>query len=364
MQRHLTVPARFLTLWPEAAERARRGAPADAVLDLSSRRSPRVHKLLLGLFGKRTLRALCRERPRPVIAFGSDLNPVEVSLIRAANAAGARTVLVQDGFVDSRDPQRIERGGIEWRQAVLHALDRAGLLTPLNYFYGSGGCGTVCVYGPSMRDLLLSQGVAAGRVVVTGAARFDSLFGQAPPPPAAGRPRILCLGLLLSWRQWGSRADDARWLRLLQAVAAAHPEWDLVLRPHPADPWPLYETLLGELRGAPLEIDRQSPLGDALAACGAVVMHFPSSVLFEAMIAARPVVLLDLGLDRLDSDVQHDPAVRRASTADELALVLAAEIASAGEADPAASRKRFLQTHLGFTDGRSAERVAAVLDGR
>jgi hypothetical protein len=111
----------------------------------------------------------------------------------------------------------------------------------------------VCVLSEAVRDNLVAAGWPADRIAITGNPAFDAL--DAPQTRAAGTAlRRTLLGaaqrlLLLALQPEpvahpaapGRRGDPALPARIVQAAVQAvraHPDWRLIVRPHPSQPPP------------------------------------------------------------------------------------------------------------------------------
>ncbi len=158
--------------------------------------------------------------------------------------------------------------------------------------------------GPRHHQALLADGIAAGRVRITGVAGAGAGVTAATAPAADRRPgeplRILLpTGEAARPTQVGTLpvVDFAREHAAIAAIAAAAERrgWTLQVRPHPRydRDAAFYASAVGHRRGVSVVPATDRPLGEALAAADAVVFTgAPSSALAEAAVAGRPVLRL------------------------------------------------------------------------
>ena len=337
-------------------------APNLEVVSLATSWPARLHKVLLAYRGTRLIRKLLRGGTR-IFVFGDDLNQYQTVMINLLNRRRqrCRSVLIQDGLLDSNDPARLVESGRFLTKAGLALLRAAGLFAPLNRVYGKGGCTRIAAFGPSTVDLMRSQGIDPSSIVVTGPPRYDRYF-RIRAHGELGKERtgvILCIGTLLEARQWGSAADDRRWLAAVHALARERGE-QVIIRPHPTEDAATYQRILAELGPSRITVEKEGDLAVRLRESDAVVMLFPSSVLVEAMIFDKPVVYLDLGLPQLKNDLVSPETCHIVRELGDLSRVLEAALAGAPERSAAVGE--FLIRHLGFVDGRNSERAASLIE--
>ncbi len=200
---------------------------------------------------------------RPDVVLATSAPRAERAAVIAARSLGIPTVVVVDLF------------GM-WEDWLVDAA------------YGDA----VCVLSTSVKERLVAAGRPAMHITVTGNPAFDRL----------GDPTLRLRGLELraarGWSDhrvvtWASQPepDDPRLPRRIeeQLIAAlpSHPDWQLVLRPHPSDS-----------HAPPAAADRlaistrEDDLHTLLAASDAVVT-MTSTVGLEAVIAGKPLVTWD-----------------------------------------------------------------------
>jgi hypothetical protein len=152
----------------------------------------------------------------------------------------------------------------------------------------------VCVLSDRTKRMLVEGGRDPGDIVVTGNPAFDTLADQ------AHRRAALRLREQMGWNgrrviTWISQLEPGdpglprRVDRELASLVERHPDWRLVVRPHPSE-----QALPNEAFPERAHVSRQcEPLPALLLASDAVIV-ICSTVGVEAALLGRPVVLLDV----------------------------------------------------------------------
>jgi len=220
-------------------------------------------------------------------------------------------------------------------------------------------------WGEATAEWLRERGVPPRKIVVTGAPRLDVIVNQ-PRRPRAEIARDL--GADPS-RRWVVLATNPvpfdRNAALLATARAGLRLWGepaiLVVKLHPSeDPAP-YRAAIGGDRGVILVLHGKVDLYDLLAASEAV-LTFHSSVGAEAMMLDRPVVSLEAFGEENPLDYARAGAAACARTAEDLARALREDVAPGTRVpERRHARERFVRDNLLAADGKSAERVRAVI---
>lgn len=229
------------------------------------------------------------------------------ALLAAASENGTRSLVVQHGF-DARlnDPDK-SRSDVA---ALWSAHDREEM--------GRG---------------------PHGRLEVTGNPAADDLLGRPPAPPRHGAGRTVVLAEYpgrLSARV-GHRVGMRHLLAAVDGLAVARSGTEVVVRPHPADPFgaAYVEALAGRADGVRLSLDAATPIEPLLATADLCVGALSTATL-QAVAAGVPTVLLDVsGAERPWPFAGGDDALPRATSAPELADVVAAVVGRDPERAPA-----------------------------
>ncbi len=361
VSQQLAAPVWIVPLWPDVLHyvSTRPLATHVSLASLATNLPPRFQKLALSVRGRWLISRLAAQRP--VVVFGDDMNQYQTATIQAAQRLGLPSVLMQDGLLDPYDLDRVVEGPRRVTRYGLAVLRSLKLLPVFNNRYGMGGCDHVAVYGSSTVDLLSQWGADPARLHLTGAPRFDPLFKLAASPFSAARPVVLCLGLLLAERYWGTAEQDRQWLGVLEAAARQFPGRRFILRPHPSESLDRYRERLHEIGATAVEVRRDDDLYELLLSSESVVTHYLTTVLFEAIILGRPVVFLESPAAYQRNSFMDDRVVTRLTDWGKLPGTLA----GLSETNPAesreADRQAYIGRHFGFQDGASGQRVAALL---
>ncbi len=363
----LEEPALWVPLTAAAAERLR-NEPLTAGVRVEDHLAwpGRLGKLARLWRSQQVIASHTRTRPFPLFVFGVDSNTLQRVLIRRTRRCGALSLLVQDGYIDENEATRLVRNPKWTSRIFIGLLERSGLMSgPVRY--GTGECTHRAVYSAYTRDLLVGWGVAPDTLTVTGSARMDRLWTPRPAP--AGRPpiekpqTILALGVLLQAFLTQPSTVDQVWLRALDELGRALPDYHIILRPHPLEDQRGYARHMTELGLTHFKLDRVTPLAEVLRQCRVLVLQFPSTVLFDAVGQDRPVVYMDLGqpTQRLGRMAEHRQVIRVTQPETLAQAVTEALVPTEDPAVLTRARREFLHYFLGETDGRSAARVAALI---
>ncbi len=218
----------------------------------------------------------------------------------------------------------------------------------------------IAAYGPLTKKHYESFGVESDRIIPVGSPRFDS-YARATYSTESQDvlvvPPTLHIGSYPdSYSSYAAQSflEDAAEVSLATSI-------NCVIRPRPGGAEPLYyrqETL--DLFGGRARLGRTEALADLLAQ-SAFVISSSSTVVLEAMLAHKPVVLYLPRFEERDfDDWATAGAVRIARTKDELERQVRSMQDPAVRAELVSSANKFLQQNF-MMDGRAAERVANLL---
>ena len=221
----------------------------------------------------------------------------------------------------------------------------------------------VAVWSEASHDWFVEHGTPAHYLQVTGNPRFDSLVMQTTAPLERGRARLprgdlrVLLGL--------SPTDPARNRALLGMVlhgVAGMPSASLVVKLHPGQgdwSWVRGEIRLADVPG-PVQILRQEPMSRLLRWAHATIVH-RSTVALDSLVAGTPVVVgaVDESPNAATADLE---SLRLPIARDrhELRAALLELQDKTGRARYFSERASDIERVAGPTDGRAAERVAAM----
>jgi len=239
----------------------------------------------------------------------------------------------------------------------------------------------MAVWGASDFERYRTLGMTPKRLAITGCPKYDLFVGMDKVAAARtirsrlgiepGRGYVLLAGENNKFKEMGM--PDAVWRatlsRLYRVLLEALPAYDIMVKPHPSDPYydavGLYrEAVPDEARARVQVIPPDIALPDLV--CGsAMVVTFSSSVLLESLILSTPVVFFSGTVQR--------PAVQDCREAG--AVILACEWTQCPEAlrESLADRENgrwrsirltepFVKRYLNSPDGQSCARVAFLCD--
>ena len=247
-------------------------------------------------------------RPSLMI-LGNDDGLWQNMLVQACRQKGVPTLLVQDGILLAREASPFalwSAGGLLTagearsllrrvaRAPYLWCLHRLGVLSG-NGRYGAAGCDRIAVMGTVYRDLLVSEGIPASRIVVTGQPRFHQGVRKGPPVGQRGCRVLVADYLYGNWAdRW--RREDRAILEQVVRFARGNPRGGIVVRPHPGEPAEWYwEHLSGILHPGDetaVEVTRVESLEKQLLWAD-VVLTRGSTVILEASLSGCSVVFVD-----------------------------------------------------------------------
>ena len=304
------------------------------------------------------------------LVLGDDICPVERSAIAFAKKRGFSTVLIVDGVLQEAEVEEriqvLNRKQESVKRLVRWILRVTGLL-PAPTLYGQAGCDQVAVWGEYSHELMLKRGVPAESAKVTGSPRFDRWLEAAPRQVSSasdGVRRVLFAGILLSAWNIAPFEIDCQVMAALDRLGEVNPNWEITVRPHPSDNPEVYYQIFETMRLTRLKLDRETSVAQALTGCDALVTY-DSTTAIEGMILGKPVVCLAVA-----------PQIAKTSYAREGAVLVVENLDHLDDAvrmvldDPTVNsqldeaRQRFLSRHLRHANGRSADRVARLIESR
>lgn len=277
------------------------------------------------------IRRALRRRAVGAVLVPFDAVPEARLLVRAAQAEGVPTVVLNDGW--KGDDHQVE-----------------GLTADVPLALSA-----------SMARTYLSRRRHGPPAVVTGDPRSDALAARPAPAraPDAARPRSILVGSFtfspvdLNCR----RGDGERFLaEVLDGIAASRAAGArVIVKLHPADRAAIYAPLLARHPG--VELVASGDVTHMLAGSDVYITTYSTSLLHAAL-AGIPFAYYRVNPQRLHAPFSGDPVMERRTAASpaELAALLD-DPARLGEPVPAA----WAEDYLGPRDGRCTERVAAAV---
>lgn len=143
----------------------------------------------------------------------------------------------------------------------------------------------VCVLTDSVRDMLVDGGRPADEIAVTGNPAFDDLACPPPLDHNFGGKRVVL------WASQPEPTNNRFGFEIAMALHeqfAAHPDWQLVVRPHPNEQFPIDEL------PPTVVVSRQCDSLPALLNAAHVVVVVASTVGLQAAILGKTLCILDV----------------------------------------------------------------------
>lgn len=238
-----------------------------------------------------------------------------------------------------------------------------GIIGAYPYRTGVDVVGTFAAFGEADRLTLVARGADPARIAVTGPVRYDDLRTLDVDRAALARSAGLdpARPVVLFASQPGQRlvTEGARRAALgALALAAAETGAQVIVKAHPLENRDALRRLVAGCGLVAPVVDGQ--LYEWLAACD-VLATISSTVVYEAAVAERPVLLLgwsgnsdvagylDAGIGLLPEFPTQTGAALRALLEDETV-----------RGRMLAGQRAFVRQHLAGADGRASERLAAL----
>jgi CDP-glycerol glycerophosphotransferase (TagB/SpsB family) len=236
--------------------------------------------------------------------------------------------------------------------------------------YGHGDCTTIAVFGEATRSLLISEGVDDKKILVTGSPKFDRQVGSMTRDPKSKLCKtwrippqdhivLLVTSYFVEEGVW-TAGQRTLLVRAVAEAAAKIPRAHLVIRIHlPRENRADYENIVRELPSTPVVCDQES-ISDLLQA-SSLVISVSSTVLVEALVLGKPVIVVDLFGDSGASYFRYSGAMYITDKKDISPAIRTALCDPRQLADATPTLARFLRTQVYTDDGKSSERVAQLM---
>ena len=230
----------------------------------------------------------------------------------------------------------------------------------------------IAAMGPTSREVLISQGVPAEKITVTGHPGFDCLL--APATNAIEVTRQACnvgptqkMVLFASQPAYvGAFSSKAIRREMIQAIFGSAEEIAdiaLIVKPHPSDNLREIKTLAKPFKHTSV-IKSNMPISKLIAACDVFVTFF-SQTGIEALMAGKPVVNVRFPGSTGDSYYIESGATCLAQTEEELRTMfrlLTGEERKSEMAQRENARMQLLREWTYLPDGRSSQRVRNLIN--
>ncbi len=272
------------------------------------------------------VRRVLDEKEPNILIVGHDRNTMDILFMRHANRMGIPTLLVQDGTLGRAwGKEKYDNLGQVFNN-LLSTMHKAFRLVQsrncywwqmaqmlwfeLIYgtkwkrkFYGLGEYSKIAIFGDAEREILLSEGIAPERVVVTGNPKFDKVFyskGNNCKQSVCEKWKIptnkeIILLLTQYMVEGGIWTSEQRRKFVLAIAEAADglPNTRLIIKLHPpVETEKDYHEIVKDLPRPPI-ICKYEPIHELLNA-SSLVITTESTTGLEAMATGRPVIIADL----------------------------------------------------------------------
>ncbi len=242
----------------------------------------------------------------------------------------------------------------------------------VNWKFMSTGC--AALFGESSLNCLVEMGLDPALLRVTGQPRFDTLVVESEESRGNGQfggtsnnvggvVNILFASQPNVAGCFGSEEVRVKMLEEIYGVVKSIEGAVLTLRLHPDEDVRVHKRIVDKT-GARVVIATSEPIAidEAIKACD-VLLTFHSTTALEALIADKPVILYGDGTNPIASKYLESGAVLSAKEPAELAARVA-QVIDGGEGlqNLAESRRIFVNRYTKNHDGRSTERVAALVE--
>ncbi len=178
---------------------------------------------------------------------------------------------------------------------------------------------------------LVSAGIAASRITVTGDPACQCIEQQQSPGGRQSRNKILICTCITGLPSTTGYLPQANWAKAaadfqsLASLAARKPEWRFTIRCHPRwDHYRLYEYVNEQLDDNPkIQVVTNSSLEEAVQDADIVVIpNVKSSALIEASFFSKPVIFLDSAMCWYDHLTWATECWPKAGSVEELELII------------------------------------------
>ena len=231
---------------------------------------------------------------------------------------------------------------------------------------GHGESLKIAVAGDSCKNTLVSQGVDASRIIVTGQPRFDELFQK-----NLNEEMYLNLGIdknkktillthahFVEAGMWSQEEEDIFLSSIIRASSKV-PNSQLIIKLHP---WQDVNSYLRFLEGSKNIIlcGEDTDIYALINLCD-VLLTVLSTTALEALIADKPVIIIDLFGELESPYVQSGAAIGAYKEEDIASAIDRALYNKEVRKNLAEARGKFVYEHAYKQDGKASKRVADLI---
>ncbi len=270
---------------------------------------------------KNVQKILKSENP-DIIITGHDQNPLDILFIKAANEQCIPSLTVQDGLlaaartIDESLFNKLEYLAIPFRVLKLVFNPTRSFKYKFNrlwfeykyggdysFIYGHGDSSKIALFGDTVKNMLLSEGISPERLEVTGNSKFDNLIQFKDPYkksflkekfeiPSDKKVVLVLTQWFVEAGLW-SRKDREYFIVEIAKACVNLKDVQLVIKLHPPyEKEDDYREILKDLPIAPLIYNFQ-PLHEIICISD-VVVSVSSTAALEAMALNKPLLIINM----------------------------------------------------------------------
>ena len=224
----------------------------------------------------------------------------------------------------------------------------------------------ITVWGEADHRRLTSVGIPADRITVTGNPRFDHLANPVSHDSVSsllGSMRLPVGGpIILTTTQNDSLEASRQQLAAVARAASAFPQYQVVVKLHPAERLEPYRRLLREISASHFRLVRDVDLHTLIAASAVLITRYSTTGL-EAMLMKKPVITLNFSdqPDRLP--YAESGAALGVHTPEDLLPALRSVLEHSGALDEMRqSQERFVSDYAFRVDGQATRRTVDLIE--
>ena len=334
-----------------------------------------------------------RERP-DIIVVGNDINLMQTLFIKCANSMGIPTLLVQDGIIAESRLKVHETGSAgtslrywitlpfeafkvmmrrdyPWQGKIEDALlESRYSLRGKRRIYGHGQCSKMALFGEASKRMLISEGIAPERIVVTGNPKFDEVYYSKDSDckkkvcerwniPTDKTIILLLTQYLVEVGRWTTE-QRRKFVLAVANAAAVLPNTQLIIKLHPPhESEGDYQEIVKGSPHAPI-ICKYASLPELLNACSLAVT-VESTAGLEAMAIGKPVVIVNLFNESGPSLFNGSGALFVDKEENILPAMQKALYDAQTREEMAKSMKDFVYQQAYLQDGQASKRIADLI---
>jgi UDP-N-acetylglucosamine 2-epimerase len=336
---------------------------------------------------------LSNETPN-IVVVGHDRNILDRLFIKCANSRAIPTLLVQDGILAASRKKSRETGslGISLRFLINLPFNALSLMISGNYsldqkigkamiwlkygtlgrpgVYGHGECKKIAVFGTAVKETLISEGVDAEKIVVTGNPKFDQLYHSMNVDckeivcekwdiPSDKKLIILLTQYFVECKIWSSE-QRKHFVTAIANASAKLPNTQLIIKLHPPhENEEDYNEIVKDLPTNPI-ICKYVSLPELLNVCS-IAITVSSTAALEAMALGKQIVIVDL-FDNADASYYKGSGALYIRTEEEILPVLQKALYNSEvREDMKKSMDTYVYEQAYLMDGRASERIANLI---